>query len=109
MGMRRRVRTLESKNAYPLLTLVCPECSEEFSARGDVAIELVLANWRLRSPSGEYGRTPEEISLIIEHEHDPDAFIDKRSGLPFRDACGLQFGRSSWGALGGGDAGYEDL
>ena len=87
--LKQRLDTLAKKSDYQLTTLVCPECSEEFTAYGDVALEFLVHQWVL-GPEGEVGaaaatwrETPEDVLRLFDHEHDPSAFVDKSSGLPF--------------------------
>lgn len=93
MTMRRRLQRLQDKHGHLLTNIVCGECGEEFTAYGrDVALELLVAGWSQGSGEG-YERTREDIRRIIEHE--PDALIEKRSGLPLAEATGLGWGRGS--------------
>ena len=65
------------------MTLVCPECGAEFVAHGDVPMEYIVHKWT--AETGEKGNyeTPEGILRVFAHGHDPGAFLEKGSGLPF--------------------------
>jgi len=89
--LRRRLDKLQEKSGYQRTTLICPVCSEEFDVVGDVALQVVVAQW-LRGPEGSsghgthadtWGETPEDIRRLFDHEHEVGAFLDKGSGLPF--------------------------
>jgi hypothetical protein len=96
MGLRDRLRKLQEKSGYQRMTLVCPECGEEFTAHGDVAIEYIVREWSRGTGEKGYHKTPEDIGRLFDHEHDASAFIEKSSGLPFlsREVSGINFGGS---------------
>jgi hypothetical protein len=95
-GVRRRLDRLQEKSGYQRTTLVCPACGQEFVATGDVALEYVVSQYLRGSQAESYRSraTPEDILRIFNHEHDPGAFVEKRSGLPFlsREVSGLNLG-----------------
>jgi hypothetical protein len=82
-SLERRLDKLQEKSGYQRTTLVCPECSEEFTAYGDVAVEYIVVQWSRETGEESYHKTPEDILRIFDHEHDPSAFVEKSSGLPF--------------------------
>ena len=82
-GIRRRLDKLRERSGYQRTTLMCPECGEEFVATGDAALEFLVYEWSRGSPAESYRETPEDILRIFAHEHDPSAFVEKGSGLPF--------------------------
>ena len=82
-GIRRRLDKLQEKSGYQRTTLVCPECGGEFTAYGDVALEFLVYEWSRGSQVESYRETPEDIRRLFDHEHDPGAFVEKSSGLPF--------------------------
>ncbi len=43
MGLKDRLRCLELETEGEMMKLVCPECGEEFTAYGDVAVEYIVA------------------------------------------------------------------
>jgi hypothetical protein len=88
-SLERRLDKLQERSGYQRTTLVCPECGEEFTAYGDVALEFLVHQWVL-GPEGEveaaaatWRETPEDVLRLFDHEHDPSAFVEKSSGLPF--------------------------
>ena len=82
-GIRRRLDKLQERSGYQRTTLVCPECGGEFTAYGDVALEFIVHEWSRGSGEAGHHETPEDILRIFDHEHDPSAFLEKSSGLPF--------------------------
>ncbi len=94
MGLRDRLRGLEEAAREETMTLVCPECGAEFVGYGDVPLEYIVHQWTRET--GEAGRqeTPESILRIFAHGHDPGAFLEKGSGLPFlsREVSGISIG-----------------
>jgi hypothetical protein len=94
MGLRNRLRKLQEKSGYQRMTLVCPECSEEFTAHGDVAMEYILHEWSTETGDQGYHKTPEDMLPIFDHEHDVGEFVEKSSGLSFlsREVSGINFG-----------------
>jgi len=93
-GLRRRLDKLQERSGYQRTTLVCPECGGEFVATGDVALEYIVHEWSRVSQAESYRETPGDILHIFDHEHDPGAFVEKSSGLPFlsKAASGFNFG-----------------
>ena len=93
--LRRRLQTLQRKSTYQQTTLVCPECGEEFTAYGDVALEVIVYQWSSEVPehaaSVSRRETPEDVLRLFEHEHDVGAFLEKSSGLPFLSKAGGGF------------------
>ena len=82
-GIERRLDKLQEKSGYQRTTLVCPECGGEFTAYGDVALEFLVYEWSRGSQVESYRETPEDIRRLFDHEHDPGAFVEKRSGVLF--------------------------
>ena len=93
-GIRRRLDKLQEKSGYQRTTLVCPECGGEFTAYGDVALEFLVYEFSRVSQVESYRETPEDIRRLFDHEHDPGAFVEKGSGLPFlsKAASGFNIG-----------------
>jgi hypothetical protein len=92
--LRGRLDKLQEKSGYQRWTLVCPECGQEFTVYGDVALEVIVHQWSSQVPDqvlGELVETPEDVRRLFDHEHDPSAFVDKASGLPFLTAPGVGF------------------
>jgi hypothetical protein len=97
MELKDKLRRLEREVESQRATLVCPECGEEFTAYGDVALEYVVYAWTKEAPEhAHYRETPEDIQRLFDHEHDPSTFVEKASGLPFlgKEVCGVDFGGS---------------
>ena len=80
---RDRLRRLEEAAKEETMTLVCPECGEEFVAYGDVPVEFIVHQWVRETGDAGHHETPEGILRIFAHGHDPGAFLEKGSGLPF--------------------------
>jgi hypothetical protein len=76
------------------MTLVCPECGEEFVVAGDVAAEFIVALWSKETGQKGHRKTPEDLVRILDHDHNPGAFVEKQSGLPFlsREVSGMNLG-----------------
>jgi hypothetical protein len=93
-GIRRRLDRLQEKSGYQRTTLVCPECGEEFVATGDVALEYIVYEYSQGTQAESYREAPKDIRRLFDHEHDPSAFVEKSSGLPFlsKAASGFNLG-----------------
>jgi len=91
---RGRLRRLERETEVKMTILVCPECSKEFVAHGDVALEVLAEEWARGSGSETHRQTAEDILRIFDHEHNPTLFVDKASGAPFlgRFFAGMELG-----------------
>jgi hypothetical protein len=94
MGLRRWVKKLEEAAKGETMTLVCPECGAEYVAHGDVPIEFIVHQWAAETGEKGHHETPEGILRIFAHEHDPGAFLEEGSGLPFlsREVSGINIG-----------------
>jgi hypothetical protein len=104
---RGRLRRLEEAARGETMTLVCPECGEEFVAHGDVPMEFVVHQWALETGEAGHHGTPESILRIFAHGHDPGALVEKTSGLPFlsREVSGIDIGARRPDAGEGGEVG----
>ena len=82
MGLRNRLKKLGERSTLERHVLACPECDKEY----------VVAEWVRQSGKKDYHGTPPDVAALLEHEHEPSAFIDKPSGLPFlsREVSGMQ-------------------
>lgn len=91
MGIRSRLKRLEGEVGKHRWVLVCPECGVERVLRGDAPMEYLVAEWSIQS--GQADDIPEDVAALMAHEHDPGAFLDKASGLPFlsREVNGIGF------------------
>ena len=76
------------------MTLLCPACGTEFVAYGDVPLEFIVHQWARETGEGSHHETPANILRLFDHGHDPGAFLDKGSGLPFlsRAVSGIDVG-----------------
>ena len=103
MGLRDRLTRLEAAAEAETMTLVCPECGAEIVAYGDVPMEYIVHEWSLETGDAGHHETPESILRIFAHKHDPGAFLEKASGLPFlsREVSGIDVGASVAGGEGG--------
>jgi hypothetical protein len=94
MGIRDRLKRLEEQSDFERMTLVCPECGEEFVVVGDAPMEYLVYEW-CKGMAREDHRTPDDMLLrAFEHEHDASAFLEKSSGLPFlsKPVSGMNLG-----------------
>jgi hypothetical protein len=93
MGIRDRLKRLEEQSDFERMTLVCPECGEEFVVSGDAPMEYIVYEWS-KGMGREDHRTPEDMLCAFEHEHSASAFVEKRSGLPFlsKPVSGMNLG-----------------
>lgn len=82
-SLRGRLRRMETVLQDETMTLVCPECGEEFTVYGDAPVEYLCWEWTRGFEGETYRETPAEMVRAFEHEHDPGAFLERRSGLPF--------------------------
>jgi hypothetical protein len=107
MGLRDRLRRLEEAVRGETMTLVCPECGAEFVAHGDVPLEYIVHEWVRETGEAGHHETPANILRIFAHEHDPSAFLEKGSGLPFLsgEVSGINIGASAPHTGTGGEGG----
>jgi hypothetical protein len=94
-GLRREVEKLKKKGGRGRWDLRCPECGWEITLYGDVPVNLIVLDWEL-SQDGALAETVDpNLAKLAAHEHDPDAFVDKKSGLPLSDPAVSGIGRGS--------------
>ena len=100
---RGRLLKLEEATQGETMTLVCPECGAEFVAYGDVPMEFIVHEGVTETGEGGHHGTPESILRLFAHGHDPGAFLERGSGLPFlsKAVSGIDIGASSVGGKGG--------
>ena len=105
-GFRGRLRKLEEAAREETMTLVCPACGAEFVAHGDVPMEFIVHQWTRETGEAGHHDTPASILRLFAHGHDPGAFLEKGSGLPFlsREVSGIDLGAGPTDA-GAGDEG----
>jgi hypothetical protein len=98
-GLRDRLRRLEEVARGETMILVCPACGAEFLAHGDVPLEYIVHEWVRETGEAGHHETPEDILRIFAHGHDPGAFLEKGSGLPFlsRAVSGIDIGARAGG------------
>ena len=96
---RGRLLKLEEAAQEEAMTLVCPECGAEFVAYGDVPMEFIVHQWATETGEAGHHETPASILRLFAHDHDPGAFLEKVSGLPFlsRAVSGINIGARSGG------------
>jgi uncharacterized protein YbaR (Trm112 family) len=83
MGLRYRLRRLESSAEGEIATLVCQECGEEFVVRDGIELDLVAHAWAegYKEQGGEvYQATPADALALVNHEHSELSLINKRTG-----------------------------
>jgi hypothetical protein len=84
MALRGRLKRLEQEREGKRWELLCPECGWEITVRGDVPLDLVVYQWEEGSEAGDVnpgkGYDP-NLTKLIEHEHDANLFLEKKSGL----------------------------
>jgi hypothetical protein len=95
-GLRGRLKRLEKDAEGEKTVIECPTCGEEFVTHGDVAAEFICHEWVRESGGETYRETPEDVLRLFDHKHDPGAFVEKSSGLPFlsREVSGINLGGS---------------
>jgi hypothetical protein len=100
VGFRERLKRLEEQSDFERMTLVCPECGEEFPVSGDAPLEYLVHEWSRSVGEEGHHETPQEMLHAFEHEHDASAFLEKRSGLPFlsKRVSGMNLGGIDGGA-----------
>jgi len=95
-GLRGRLKRLERDTEKTVIE--CPTCGEAFVLYGDPAADYLGYLWR-QDYGGENhgpGAVDPAVVKLAEHEHDPGAFVEKSSGLPFlsREVSGINLGGS---------------
>ena len=66
-GIGRRLDRLERAVGEHFSTATCPECGEEFRHAGDLALELVAAEWAREAGVGH--EPPPTVARVVDHPH----------------------------------------
>jgi hypothetical protein len=83
MGIRDRLRRLESSAEGEMETLVCQECGEEFRVQAGIEFELVAYAWAegMKERGGKgFQEPPEDVLRITIHPHSELSLINKSTG-----------------------------
>ncbi len=67
-GIGARLGRLERAAGEHFTTAVCPECGEAFRYAGDLALDLVVAQW-VRATGTEYEVDP-TVARVLDHPHE---------------------------------------
>jgi Ribonuclease G/E len=102
-GLRGRLKRLERDTVGEKMVIECPTCGMVFTLYGDPAMDYLVLRWRQGHDQGHEGEThgppaDPDVVKLAEHEHDPGAFVEKSSGLPFlsREVSGMNLGGSEF-------------
>ena len=93
-SLRGRLRRLERETQREAYELLCPECGEPFTLHGDAPLEYLVWEWAQGYEGETHRETPAGMLRAFEHGHDPGAFLERSSGLPFlsKAVSGMDFG-----------------
>jgi hypothetical protein len=79
-GLRREVEKLK-KSGAGRWDLRCPECGWEIALYGDVPLDLIVYQWEEMSGDENPKGYDPSLAKLVEHEHDANLFLEKKSGL----------------------------
>jgi len=68
VGLRDRLDRAEREAGEHFTTAVCPECGETFRYAGDLALDIVVAQW-VRATATEYEADP-MVARVLDHPHE---------------------------------------
>jgi hypothetical protein len=74
-ALKRLERTADSET----IKLACPECGKQWRVRGDADLEVLAHYWQQEYKGETYRDTPADVLALVEHEHDVEALIDRRT------------------------------
>jgi hypothetical protein len=70
MGLRDRLDRARREAGEHFATAVCPECGETFRYAGDLALDIVVAQWvRVTQLRSEYEVDP-TVARVLDHPHE---------------------------------------
>ena len=78
-GIGGRLGRLEREAAEHFTTVSCPECGETFRHAGDLALELVAAQWA-RATGTDYEEPP-TVAQVLDHGH-PELGVEVLKDIP---------------------------
>jgi hypothetical protein len=82
MGSLRRQVDKLNRTSLEKWELKCPECGWEITVYGDVPLDLILYQYREMTGAEDPGKGYDpSLKELVEHEHDANLFLEKRSGL----------------------------
>ena len=70
MGLRGRLDRAERAAGEHFTTAVCPECGEAFRYAGDLALDLVVAQWVRATQWTEHDEVDPTVERVLDHEHE---------------------------------------
>ncbi len=68
MGLKDRLDRMERAAGEHFATAACPECGEAFRYAGDLAVDLVVAQW-VRATGTGYEVNP-TVARVLDHPHE---------------------------------------
>ncbi|MDP8951917.1 MAG: hypothetical protein M3N18_06730 [Actinomycetota bacterium] len=68
MGLKDRLARMERAAGGHFTTAACPECGEAFRYAGDLALDLVVAQW-VRATGTDYEVDP-TVARVLDHPHE---------------------------------------
>jgi len=68
-GMRSRMGRLERAAGGHVVAVACPECGEAFRYAGDLALDLVVAQWVRATQWAKHGTDP-TVARVLDHPHE---------------------------------------
>ncbi len=77
--MKGRIGRLERETAEHFTTAACPRCGEVFRYAGDLALDLVAAEWA-RAAAGTKP-APATVARVLSHEH-PELVAEVLDDIP---------------------------
>ncbi len=69
MGLKDRLDRAERAAGEHFITAVCPECGEAFRYAGDLALDLVVAQWA-RATGTEHDDVDPTVARVLDHPHE---------------------------------------
>ncbi len=69
MGLKDRLDRAEREAGEHFATAVCPECGEAFRYAGDLALDIVVAQWVRATQWTEYEVDP-TVARVLDHPHE---------------------------------------
>jgi hypothetical protein len=68
--MKGRLNRAERAAGEHFTTAVCPECGEAFRYAGDLALDLVVAQWARVAQWTEHDEVDPTVERVLDHPHE---------------------------------------
>lgn len=82
-SLRGRLQKLEAVLEGETMTVVCPECGEEFRVHVDTGLAYIVWEWTQSTGDEGHWKAPPDLLRVLAHDHDASLFVLKEDRSPW--------------------------